>query len=144
MIQKEKEIDILLFALQERYNSIHTIRDRIQSISLWLLWIILWVSWWIVQKNISFYCNEKTIVIILTICLALIFYWYFEDLKKWVNKQREITAKIEENLWFFDWDESIYPKKWKDKCEDRPFLNSHYKLLWFWFFVLIISILYFT
>lgn len=55
---------ILLSALQERYNSMHIIRDRTHTTSIWLLWILLWISGWIIQEKISFLCYEKISFII--------------------------------------------------------------------------------
>lgn len=146
MINREQipNQESLLSALQERYNSMHNMRERVQNISLRLLWILLGVSWWIAQSNILFNCDEKIVIVLFIIVLIFIFYKYFEDLKEWIIKQKEIASKIEEKLWFFSWEDSIYPQKRKEKSTEWPFLKSHYLMLWFWFFLLIISILYFT
>jgi Ca2+/Na+ antiporter len=134
----------LLFWLQERYDSIQIMRNRVQSITLRLLWILLWVSWRLAQGNISFNCCEKITVVTIIIILTIVFYKYFENIKIWANKQRDIAAKIEDKLWFFEGKDSIYPKQRKDKNENRPFLKYHYIMLWFGFWILILSILYFA
>ncbi len=134
----------LHLALQERYASIHNLRDRIQSITLWLLWILLWVSGWIIQSKMHFKCSEKIFFLITIFITMSIFYLYFEDLKKGVISQFNIASKIEEKLWFFEGEQALYSLNWKKEKNKRPFLKFHYIMLLFWFIVLIVSILYFT
>ncbi len=37
MKESKSKIDILLKALDERYKSIHIIRERVQTVSIWIL-----------------------------------------------------------------------------------------------------------
>ena len=134
----------LLIGLQERYSSIRSLRDRIQSITLWLLWILLWVSGWIIQSKTHFKCNEKLFFIIAIFITLVIFYFYFEDLKKWAVSQINASSRIEDELWFFDWNNPIYPLSRKTQKTDRSFLRFHYIILVFWFVVLVSTILYFA
>ncbi len=136
--------EALLLALWERYNSIHTMRERIQNITLRVMWILLWVSWWLTQKQISFSCAEKIWVLLIIIIAWIIFYAYFEDLKKWLTSQRSTAIKLEKKLWFFEGDNPLYPKKRSEESSKRPFLKYHYIMLLFWFVVLIIALIYFT
>lgn len=145
MTNKEKPSkEALLLALWERYNSIHTMRERIQNITLRVMWILLWVSWLLSQKEISFSCAEKIWALLIVIIAWVVFYAYFEDLKKWLTVQRNTTIKLEKELWFFEWKDPIYPKKWSQESSKRPLLKYHYIMLLFWFVVLIISLIYFT
>lgn len=140
----EPSEDSLHLALQERYTALHNLRDRIQSITLWILWILLWISGWLVQAKISFTCKEKIFFLIIIFVTMNIFYFYFESLKKWALSQLNTASKIEEKLLFFEGEQPLYSADWKKERNKRPFLNSHYIILLFWFSVLIISILHFT
>ena len=140
---KEKNIseNVLVSQLQERYNAMQNLRDRVQTISLRILWILLWISWWLAQwEKINFNCCERISAILILIILCVIFICYFNSLKRGWLFQHEIAVKIEKKLWLYN---NILPWDYKEN-KKRPFLNSHYWLLWFWVVVLLISILYFT
>jgi hypothetical protein len=144
MKKKTLSTEVLLAALEERYSSIHNLRDRIQSITLRILWILLWISGWIIQSKTNFNCNEKIFFMITIISSMIIFYLYFEDLKKGALSQINTASKIEERLWFFEGDNPIYPSRWNKEINKLPFLKYQYIMLLFWFTVLTVSILYFT
>lgn len=135
--------DILIFWLEERYKSIHIIRDRVHTTSIWLLWILLWLSWTVIKLDIKFTCYEKIFFLIIVILswLVILFFYYF-DLEKWFNIQRNIASKIENKLWFFDWRDSLYPETWKNST-NWYFFRNNYILIWFWFLILITTIIIF-
>ena len=132
--------ELLMFQLKERYESMHVLRDRIQSICLRILLILLWISWWLTQWKLEFSCCEKCATIILLIVCMLLFYFYFENLKIGWLSQHNLAIQLEQRLGLFEW---TMPTKFREN-ESRPFLNHHYRLLWFWVAVLFICILYFT
>ena len=136
--------EVLLVALQEKYSSIAAMRERIQSITLRLMWILLAVSGWLLQTTLKFKCNEKIYILVVILISMIIFYNYFENLKSWVIDQRDTVSKIEHKLWFFNGNDSIYPNKRNEKNKDWPFLEHHYSMLIFGYIVLIISIIYLT
>lgn len=139
----KQENEVLLHALSERYSSIHIIRERVHSTSIWLLWILLWLSWATINLDFTFSCLEKIIFLIIVISswFCIVYFYYF-DLEKWFTIQRDIASKIEDKLWFYNWHDSIYPKAWKD-CSKWNFFRNNYILIWFWFLVFIVSIIYF-
>jgi len=139
-ITEDKKIDVLMKALDERYKSIHTIRERVQTVSIWILGILIGASGWLFQSNICFSINDKFFsVVILLIIWATLRWFYFNDLQKGFNSQMRVAAKIEDSLGLFDEkiysdsEDSIYPKSWKKSgqkgCEGKFFDNSHNLLI---------------
>jgi len=142
-MNNEYKISILISGLEERYKSIHVIRNRVHTTSIWLLWILLWTSWWIVKTNIIFNCYEKAyfIVLVFLAWLFILFFYYF-DLEKGFASQRKIAWKLEKELWFYDKGNLIYPKSWETWWKWNFFRNN-YILIWFWFITLLGAIFIF-
>jgi hypothetical protein len=139
-IQEDQKINILLNALDERYKSIHTIRERVQAVSLWILGILIGASGWLFQSNMCFSLYEKLFsVISLLILWATLRQFYFNDLQKGFNSQMKVAAKIEDSLGLFEdklyteLEDSIYPKSWKKSgqkgCEGKFFDNAYSLLI---------------
>jgi hypothetical protein len=55
MSEQKQKTDILLKALDERYKSIHIIRERVQTVSIWILGFLISGASWIYQSEINFY-----------------------------------------------------------------------------------------
>ena len=139
-IHEDKKVDILLNALDERYKSIHTIRERVQSVSIWILGILIAASSWLFQSSICFSMYHKFFsIILLLIIWATLRWFYFKDLQNGFNSQMRVTAKIEDSLGLFDGkiysesEDSLYPKSWKKAgqkdCEGKFFDNTHNLLI---------------
>lgn len=139
----ENKIPVLISWLEERYKSIHIIRNRVHTTSIWLLWILLWVSWWIIKTNMIFSCNEKIYFIIITIVAWIfIILFYYKDLEAGFISQRKVAWKLEKELWFFDTGNLIYPKSWETWAKWKFFRNN-YILIAFGFVSLIITLVIF-
>lgn len=142
--------DILLHWLEERYSSIRIIRERVYSITIWSLWLLLWLSWAIIQIDKQFTpCNKIFFIIVASISWFLLYAFYLKDLEKWFKTQKDIAGKIEEELWFFQErnfiflkKDSIYPQNWK-KLNEWNFFRNSYIIIWFWYIVLLLSIILF-
>lgn len=136
--------------LEERYSAIRIIRERVYNFTIWTLWILLTLSWAIIQIDKNFWIIEKVFFSIIPILsFIVIYFFYLKDLEKWFNFQREIAWKIEKELWFYDnkkfiffKKEWIYPETWEKPIEWNFFRNS-YIIIWFWLLVLYINILIF-
>lgn len=139
-IHEDKKIDVLMNALDERYKSIHTIRERVQTVSIWILGILIGASGWLLQSTMCFSIYHKFFsVVLLLIIWATLRWFYFNDLQKGFNSQMRVAAKIEDALGLFDEkiysdsEDSIYPKSWKKSgqkgCEGKFFDNSHNLLI---------------
>lgn len=151
MKESKTKIDILLNALDERYKSIHIIRERVQTVSIWILGFLIAGAGWVYQSNIYFGVIEIFILIFVIIAIwTSIRRFYFSDLEKGFNSQRRVAAKIEKSFDFytkgyFTKDEStLYPENWKnsgkENCEGK-FMRNTYNLLALGFGLLIIAIL---
>ena len=138
-ITDDKKADILIAALEERYATIRTIRDRVQNVCLWALGIAVGGAGWLVQSHIRFRLDETLIFLAGLVGI----YWalrhiYFADLEKGFKTQLQTAAKIEEALhlyepnYFNPTQEAVYPSKWRgaggNGAEGR-FFASHYRLL---------------
>lgn len=135
--------DILLSGLEERYSSLHIIRERVHSTSIWLLWILLWVSGTIIKIDFDVCFLEKIFLIgIILIAWLVIIKFYYFDLKKWFDTQRKVVINLEDELWFYSWKHSLYPKEWKNFSE-WYFFRNNYILVGFWFTILLITTLFF-
>lgn len=150
MTLNPEKISILSSALEERYNSIHIIRERIQTVSLWIMWLLIWWAWWLFQSDLTLYCNEKLLLIIfLIVTFTVLKIFYFNDLEKWFQSQRAIATKLEETLgfyeeWYFkDSNDSMYPKSWMKQKEWKFFRNNEYLII-FGFITLILTIILYT
>lgn len=149
-MQKKEKIDILLKCLDERYHAIHTIRERLQNISIRILWILFWCSWFLFQANM-YICRFEKILILLVIRIS--FYilqkYYIEDLKKWFNTQRKVAAEIEKSLWLYTpWEflndkKTIYPKE-RYECKEWFFFRNNSIIIALWFILLSLSIILYT
>ena len=149
----EKEnIPILISALEERYKSIHTIRERVQSIGIWSLGLMFTAGGFLFQGDTIMTITQKSICIIGVIIASYVLrFEYLEDLNKGFKSQQKVAARIEKVLGFFtsgifDNDKtSIYPEGWenagKEKGEGR-FFSTTYVLLLIGLIFLITSIIF--
>lgn len=148
-ITKDKLI-ILLNALDERYKSMHIIRERVQVISIWILGFLITGSAWIYQSEICFILIEKVILVIIVLCVwVALIKFYFNDLEKGFNSQRRIAAKLERALGFYEKGyflndkKNFYPKEWQysgEKNSEGKFISNTLNLIAIGFVLLILSI----
>lgn len=150
MTLNPEKISILSSALEERYNSIHVIRERAQKASLWIMGLLIWWAWWIFQSDLLLWCDEKIfLIVVLIITFLILKFFYFDDLEKWFQSQREIVAKIEKSLGFYEdsyfnsENDSIYPKDWIKPRKGNFFRNNEILVI-FWFIILALSLIFYT
>ena len=144
--KSSQKFEILKQALDERYSAMRIIRDRIQTISLWILPITLWCAWYLFTQNFYPICRfEKTLLIITVLAVYISIIYYIRDLEKGFIWQRKVASKIEETFWLFkkdtfiEWD-SIYPENWR-WLKKWNYVNLNYILITVWFLILLFSIL---
>lgn len=150
-INNEKKVDILISALEERYSSIHKIRERVQSTGVWFLGILLAISGFLIQSDIYFSCFEKIIILLgLGATMAAIFY-YLNDLEKGFRGQMSTATKLEKALGFYEKkffsnsEETLYPESWSHagtKKASGNFFKSTYILLGVGFLFLFVTIIF--
>lgn len=152
MIDKNKKIDILISALEERYNAQHLIRKRVQDVGLWVLGILAVASGWVITNTCSINLKNGFLFILFSVlCYMILKYHYLEDLNRGFKKQQRVTVKIEELLGFYEPNffkedsSALYPDSWKNagtKKGDGGFFETTYYLLYLGFGILIFSILF--
>jgi hypothetical protein len=138
-LDKDKNIPVLISALEERYRSIHTIRDRVQNIGIWSLGIMLSAGGFIFQSDITMNLSQKSIFIIgLVIAFWVLRFEYLEDLHKGFKAQQKVAARIENILGFFEsgvFDKettSVYPEGWINAGKEKgggKFFSKTYLLI---------------
>jgi len=151
-IDSDKKADILISALDERYQSIHKIRGRVESAGVWFLGIMLSVSGWLMQSDMVLSCPQKLVYILaVTVAFIAVRFVYLEDLCKGFKGQQRIAVKLEKALGFFtpgffnDSGESVYPEKWEKVGTadgDGKFFHSTYTLIYIGTIFLILTILF--
>ncbi len=149
-MEKEKT-DILLSALEERYKSVHAIRDRVESIGLWALGLMLAAGGWFIIHGINS-CTQKVLyALALSAAFGALRFRYLRDLEGGFRNQLRIAVRIEKALGLFtpkffdEQDEPIYPKSFEKAGTDHAsgrFFQSTHILLYIGFFFLIASILF--
>ncbi|MCX5726884.1 MAG: hypothetical protein NT030_06925 [Candidatus Saganbacteria bacterium] len=150
-IDDNKKVDVLLSALEERYNSIHKIRERVQSIGIWALGLLLGAGGWLMQSNIILTAWQKAIAILVIIgAFAFLRFDYLNDLRRGFNGQQQVAVRLERALCLYtqgiydDSDEPIYPKSWEGagmEISDGKFFDSTCNLLYVGVAFLLITIL---
>lgn len=151
MRDTKQKTDILLKALDERYKSIHIIRERVQTVSIWILGFLISGATWIYQSKINFYLFEFLAIFFAIICIWIsLWRFYFRDLELGFNSQRRIAAKIEKTLgfyskgYFLEENEVLYPKDWEYSGRESGkgnFIRNNYILIAVGFILLVASIL---
>lgn len=139
-LNDDKKVDILLSALNERYQSIRAIRDRVQSVSLWVMGLLLGAAAWLAQSGKVLGGTERIPLLILVAAgVILLRRLYFADLEKGFNGQLRTAARLEEALGLFAPDtygpsgQSIYPAAWVNAGQDGSqgeFFKSSYRLVY--------------
>lgn len=139
-LNDEQKIAILLAALTERYQAMRTIRERVQSVSLWVLGLLAAASGWLIQSQTELSDSRRLIVIIgLGVALLVLRFWYLADLQKGFAGQQRVAANIERTLGLFEpgvlssMDNPVYPASWSDAGKlvgNGHFFSSSYALIY--------------
>ncbi len=147
-LTKEQKIEVLLHALEERYKSIHIIRDRVQNSCLWILGLFITAAGWLMQSTRHLAIREKIFFsLMIFIAVIIVRFFYLSDLEKGFKAQQKIQAKIENILGLCSSgvfaSESIYPEKWASagtKNGEGKFFLHNYLLIYIGTLFLLLSI----
>jgi hypothetical protein len=135
-LDDQKNVDILLAALSERYEAMRVIRGRVQDTALWILGVLIGASGWLVTSSIVLTAGQKlSFLVALASSFAVIRFLYLDDLFKGFRAQQKVAAEIENALGLFTPGRfgtsatSIYPAKWSHagtaRGKGRFFMASH-------------------
>ena len=148
--KQDKKIEILLSALQERYNAQHTIRNRVQNTGVWVVGILGAVGGWVLKEQPCFGLAQTLLAIaFFSTAFYIIRFVYLDDLNKGFRGQQRSASKIEKALGLykkdeFIQDETLYPESWEkagtDKGEGKFFKTTFY-LIYLGFGFVILSLL---
>ncbi|KND51879.1 MAG: hypothetical protein ABA06_01300 [Parcubacteria bacterium C7867-001] len=147
----EQKVSILVSGLEERYKSIHAIRERIQNICVWALGLMLAASGWLIQSDVEFSPCQKLLYIVgVVVAFWALRFNFLDDLYKGFQKQQQVAVRLEKALGLFtpktfdDEESSLYPKEWENAGSNNGsgrFFASTYLLLYIGVAVLILAIL---
>ncbi len=150
-MNNDKKVEVLLSALAERYTSIHNIRERVQSIGLWVLGIFIGAGGWLIQGDISLNSSQKTIAVLGVLTTFIVIRFFFlRDLENGFKKQLQIASKIEDSLgmytpgFFNETGTAIYPEEWKRSGTESGkghFIDSTHILLYVGTIFLLVTII---
>lgn len=130
------KVTILITALQERYQALRTIRERVQSIGVWALGLMAAAGGWLIQAETPLSVSERWVSLAGLIAAVIVLrFVYLADLQKGFNAQQRTTVRLETALGFFDnavfevGGGSIYPAAWaeagKSKGSGRFFASTY-------------------
>ncbi len=143
--------DILIAALEERYEAMRVIRERVQGVGVWALGLMVAASGWLVQSD-AFIAPGRTLfyLIALGVVLWALRFKYFGDLQKGFSAQQRVAVRLEKALGLYtpgafdEEEDSIYPKKWEQAGSansDGMFFSSTYLLLYIGVVILALALL---
>lgn len=147
----EQKVSILVSGLEERYKSIHAIRDCIQNICVWALGLMLAASGWLIQSDVQFTSCQKFLYIVgIVVAFWALRFNFLADLYKGFQSQQRVAVRLEKSLGMFapkvfdDEETTLYPKEWESAGSSNGggrFFASTYLLLYIGVAALILAIL---
>ncbi|MDO8571104.1 MAG: hypothetical protein Q7R79_00305 [bacterium] len=149
-MSKDKKIDVLISALEERYKATHVIRHRVQGVCLWALGILFAAAGWLIQADISFEFETTVIIIIFMVVAHHLLQLYFLDLEKGFKGQQGAMTRVEKALnlytpgYYTEDNSSLYDPKWEKAGSaegDGKYFSRSYALLQLGGAALIIALL---
>lgn len=139
MLGNQEKVSILLSALEARYRALDAIRDRVQSVGIWALGLLLAATGWLVQKS-AILAGDQTAVF----CTGVTAGWivlrlvFLADLQKGFRVQQTVAAGLEDRLGLYapgrfgSESEAAYPEAWRQavaKGGRGRFFQSSYLML---------------
>jgi hypothetical protein len=120
MLGNQEKVSILISALEARYRALDAIRDRVQSVCIWALGLLLAATGWLVQKSVILAGDQTAVfcagVMAAWIVLRLVF---LADLQKGFRVQQRVAAGLEDLLGLYaagrfgSESEAAYPEAWR-------------------------------
>jgi hypothetical protein len=144
--------DILIAALEERYEAMHVIRERVQSICVWTLGLMVTAAGWLMQNDI-FIPPSRILFYLVALCVVLwtLRFKYLSDLQRGFSSQQRVAARLESALSLYTpgvFDkakDSIYPKRWEHAGSgnsEGKFFSSTYLLLYIGVVILSLALMF--
>lgn len=139
-LEDAQKVQVLVAALQERYQAMRTIRDRVQSIGIWALGLLTAAGGWVIQTDETLTRHDRMFFALGVIgALGVLRLIYLADLEKGFNAQQRTAARLEAALGFYEagalaeGSTPLYPASWADAGKEEGkgrFFQSSYALLY--------------
>jgi hypothetical protein len=139
MLGNQEKVSILISALESRYRALDAIRDRVQSVGVWALGLLLAATGWLVEKSVILAGDQTAIV-----CIGVVAGWivlrlvFLADLRKGFKAQQRVAAGLEDLLGLYatgrfgSESKAAYPEAWRQAGakggRGRFFQSSHLML----------------
>jgi hypothetical protein len=139
-IDNSKKADILLAGLKERYESLHKIRERVQSIGIYSLGILFGLGGWLIQKSVELSPIEVLGYLFgVLLSFYVLRFKFLEDLDRGFKRQQQVATRFEKALGLYEksfidnLEEPLYPTEWLAAGTENGkglFIRSIYHLLY--------------
>lgn len=148
-LDDQAKLQILLSAANERYKSIHIMRERVRNTCTWALGIIALISGWLIQSNLNLDFLNKLLYTVLILVSLYVIRCYLKDIEKGFSANLRVVAKIEKILMLYDsnvYDNTgscVYPKQWSNAGSynsEGQFFKFSYWLLYLGIILLLFAI----
>jgi hypothetical protein len=101
-IPDESKPQIMLTLLSRRYESLEKIRERLYTISIWILGVFLTLAGYFIQRRIDLTWPIKIFLVALVVLATLAVTFYIHDLEGGFKNQLRIIIRLENGLRLFD------------------------------------------
>lgn len=139
-LSDDKKVEVLLAALNERYESLRAIRERVQSVGIWALGIFVAAGGAVIGNAVSLTIAQKALYIVgIVLAVIALRFKYLADLSAGFKNQQRVAARLEQALGLYtpgvldDRSDSVYPSEWKQAGTIRGggrFFRSTHLLLY--------------
>lgn len=142
---EEKQFDVLMSQLHERYDALHKMRDRSMQFTLWILGLGLGLIWLLINNPLS-NSFAKCLLTFAIILFSIFTFLFLRGINKGFNNTREIVVRIETLLGLYNQaafynSEPILPKRYtKTKNDFWGHFNTLYMFIIVELFTLISAI----
>lgn len=117
---------MLIAALQERYQALRTIRDRVQSIGVWAPGLLIGAGGWVVQTGETLTDPDRLLSIVGVLgAVGVLRLVYLAELQMGFSAQRRTAARLEAALGLYETgvfdrrEAPIYQASWADAGKDE-------------------------
>jgi len=144
-IPDQKKIDVLSAQLQERYSSLHKMRERSMQFVLWILGFGFGLAWLSINE-VVFTRSQQWAVTVLLVVTALVAFGFVFAIERGFKANRETAIRIETALGLFEADgygteEAILPPRFSNF---KTGLTGHFTTLYVLVVVVVLLLLVFT
>jgi hypothetical protein len=141
-LNDDQKLQVLMIALQERYNASHEIRGRSIQFALWISGMAIGLSWLLIyQSSLELFQQIALTLLIGTLFLGTIY--FIAGLRKGFSNNRKAMVRCERALLMHDSgvylaDEPLLPKEYS-KTERK--WSDHFRTIYVWLIIVALALI---